>query len=105
MSFPILLVIVLVSMLVIERIWLHIYVKPRGRSLSFREFSIRATYKPLFVILAVGRYFTLQDPDFFAILLTGVFAGGSVAISYLLARRLYPRYLASQAPSEDATSY
>lgn len=105
MSFAILLITVLFAMLVLERIWLHVYVKRRGTGLSFREFYIRATYKPLVIVLVVGTYFTLQDPDILGILLTGVFAGGSLAISYVLARRLYPRYLASQDSSKDVASY
>lgn len=101
MNFVIFLVVALLSMLVLERVWLHVYVKRRGKGISFSEFYIRAMYKPLFIVLAVGTYFTIQDPGLGAILLTVVFAVGSIAISYPLARLLYPRYLASQDPSDD----
>lgn len=104
MNFGIILIVILLSMLVLDRVWLHVYVKRRGKGLSFTEFYIRATYKPLFIVLAVGTYFTIQDPDLFAILLTVLFAVGTIAISYPLARVLYPKYLASQDPSDDPVS-
>ena len=105
MNFAIFLIVVLLSMLVLERVWLHVYVKPRSKGLSFSELYIRATYKPLFIVLAVGTYFTIQAPDLLAILLTIVFAVGLIAISYPLARLFYPRYQASQDPSEDPASH
>lgn len=93
------------TFIALERVFLYVVMKRRGRRLSFSEFYILAAYKPLLIVLAIGVYLMATEPDLLGLLILVVIGSGTIAISYPLARALYPRHLAAQDPSDDPTSH